>query len=223
MAHFGVNRCSGPSCDNIQDVDSYSSTCHKEESKMAESEELISLLKKEQVEFKKQQLEELRSAGKEISDISEKYISLIKEGVPLSNQITKIKSDYTLPTLSYEADSYLKMIDVGLDILKFLIPTLFTIWTVAHVVHQFPEDSNFVLLPFFVCLGLLVGLIFYRVSKVKGYVSRFKKEQAEIALELFNWQKPMVELQQIEADGIRKITDIWNKDYEEVKRMNSST
>lgn len=168
------------------------------------------------------QLEELLSINQEITANYEKTITLLKDGGSLSEQFIKTKSEYHISTLTYEADNNIKMIDVYIDILKFLIPTLFSLWTVTRIIPQFSGTSNFVFGMFSFCLVLLVVAIFIRMQKVKSYVSKFKDEQRKFALECADWQKHMAEIEALELDTIKKRHDQLKKQYDLISKINKT-
>jgi len=109
------------------------------------------------------------------------------------------------------------MVDVCIDILKFLIPILLTIWTVTHVAPQFSGDSTFVLVLDFVLFLLLVSTILFRAKKVKGYVSKFKEEQEKIATAYLDSKKMVEKIQQAELDSIRENGVALNKYFKSLQ------
>ncbi len=171
---------------------------------------------------KQKQLEELQAITQESSVIFGKTIALLKDGGSLSEQFIKTKSEYHLSILAYEADNYIKMIDVCIDILKFLIPILFSLWTVTRIIPQYSGPSNFVFGIFSFYLVLLFVAMIIRMWKVNSYVSKFKEEHKKFALEYIDWQKHMAEIEALELDTIKKNNDLLKERSELVKEINKT-
>lgn len=162
-------------------------------------------------------LGELQSITQEIVAGDEKAVTLHKELESRSDQFIKTESDRRLSVLTYEADNQIKMIDVFIDILKFLIPTLITIGTVAHIIPQSSGTSIFVFGASALFLILLAIAIIIRMKKVKSYVSKFKEEQDKFLSEYSDWQIRMIKLTVEELTHIQKRTEELKKQCELVK------
>jgi hypothetical protein len=181
--------------------------------KETELNTLLTIMKKrEELQF--ENLEELQSITQELVAGYEKTITLHKELESRSDQFIKTKSDHRLSVLTYEADNQIKMIDVFIDILKFLIPTLITIGTVAHIIPQFSGTSIFVFGASAAFLILLAVAIIIRMKKVKSYVSKFKEEHDKFLSEHSDWQRRMAEITGSELERIKKRTEELGKQHE---------
>ena len=174
---------------------------------------LLTIMKKRE-ELQVELLEELQSISQEFVAGREKAITLHKELESRNEQFIKTKSDHRLSVLTYEADNQIKMIDVFIDILKFLTPILFSIGTVTLPIPQSSEASMFVFSAFAFSLILLVATIIIRMKKVKSYVSTFKEEHDKFLSEHGDWQRRMAEITGSELKHIQKRTEELEKQRE---------
>lgn len=137
-------------------------------------------------------LKEEKGILNELFELLDKYENVSKEEDRLLYGRLKAEEDYKLKPMQIQTEMYLKTIDTSIDIIKFIVPTTFTLWLAItsvknYTINNVTLDTGFILnisIASFLLLCLLFGI---RIGIVKGYVS-FYKNATEKIYNIYNSQ-----------------------------------